>query len=106
VGLRFERIPEKDEKIDFTVGYLGADLLITTQWSTLEFVDFEAKLLFQYLAGGSCRIYLVVSQEHSIVFCPFNQITLLVVVRDEGYPLVMFHGDFFVTHANASPSIQ
>jgi hypothetical protein len=28
--LRFERIPEKDEKIDFTIGYPGTDLLITT----------------------------------------------------------------------------
>jgi hypothetical protein len=28
MGLRFERIPEKDEKIDLAIGYLGADLLI------------------------------------------------------------------------------
>jgi hypothetical protein len=26
VGLRFERIPEKNEKIDLSIGYLGAEM--------------------------------------------------------------------------------
>jgi hypothetical protein len=46
----------------------------------------------------------VVGQKHSIVFCPFHQITLLVVVRNEGDLLVMFHCDFFMNHANYPPS--
>src|SRR3989304_469821 len=103
VGHRFKRIPEKDEKIDLVVSYFGSDLLITAQWSTLEFGDFNAKLLFQDLAGCPCRIYSVVSQEHSIIYCPFNQIALLVVVRDKSDLLIMFHGDFFVSHTKASP---
>src|SRR3989304_1551417 len=72
----------KDHKSDLAVGHLGADLLITAQWSTLEFGNFKAKLLLQNLAGCPCRIYLVVSQEHSIVFCPLHQLALLVVIRD------------------------
>jgi hypothetical protein len=56
VGLRFERIPEEDEEIVLAVDYLGADLPIAIQGSALTFVKFDAKLPFQYLAGGSCRI--------------------------------------------------
>ena len=106
MGLRFERIPEKDEKIDFTISYLGADLLITAQWSTVKFGDFKAKLLFQDLAGCPCCIYLVVSQEHSIEFCPFNQIALLVVMRNKSNLLIVLHADFFMSHIYLSPSLS
>jgi len=46
VGLRLERVPEKDEKVDLTVGYLGADLLIAAQRPALQFGNFKTKLLF------------------------------------------------------------
>jgi len=46
VGLRLERIPEKDEKIDLTVGYFCADLLIATQWSALKFGNFKTEFFF------------------------------------------------------------
>jgi hypothetical protein len=41
-----------------------------------------------------------VGQEHSIVFCPFDQITLLIVVRDKGDFLIMFHGDLLMSHTS------
>jgi hypothetical protein len=62
MGLRFQRIPEKDEKIDLTLGYFGADLLIPAQRPTLELGDLEAKLLFQYFPSCACCINLMVSQ--------------------------------------------
>ncbi len=68
VGLRFERVPEKDEKVNPAVGYLGADLQISAQRSALEFVNLEAKLLFQNLTGCPCRVYRVMLQERLIVF--------------------------------------
>ena len=51
VRLRFERIPEEDEKIDLAIGDLGADLLIAAQGPALELGDLEAQLLFQDFAG-------------------------------------------------------
>ena len=53
--LRFKRIPEKNQKIDFTISYLGTDLLIPPQWATLKFVDSKAKLFVPI----SRRLYLL-----------------------------------------------
>jgi hypothetical protein len=98
MGQWFERIPEKDQKIDLASDDLGTDLLITPQWSALEFRDFEAKFLFQYLAGGTCSIHFMVCQEFAVVFGPLHQSPFLIVMRDKGDLLVTFHSDFFVSH--------
>jgi len=98
MGHWFERIPEKDQKINLATGNLGADLLITAQWSTLEFRDFEAKLAFQYLAGGACSIHVMVRQKIAVVFGSLYQILFLIVMGDKGNLLIMFHSDFFVSH--------
>src|SRR3972149_189724 len=79
-----ERGPEKDEKINLAIDNRGADLLIAPQRSTLEFGNFETQFLFQYPTGCAGGIDLVVSQERSIIFGPFNQILLLIVVRNKG----------------------
>jgi hypothetical protein len=102
MGQWFERIPEKDQKIDLAIDNLGADLLITAQWSTLESRDFEAQFAFQDLAGGAGSIHFVVRQEIAVIFGPFYQIPFLIVVRNQGDLLVMFHGDSSVSHTTLS----
>ena len=62
--------------------------------------------MLQDLAGGPGGIEPVVRQELAIVLGPFHQIPLLVVVRDEGDLLVMFHGDLLVRHAHPSSSLD
>src|SRR5207249_7213039 len=94
----FERIPEKDEKIDLVSDNLGTDLLVPAQGSALESRDFEAKFAFQDLAGGACRIHFVVCQEIAVVFGPFHQVTFLIVVSDQRNVLVMLHNNFLVRH--------
>jgi len=94
----FERIPEKDEKIDLVSDNLGTDLLVPAQGSTLESRDFEAKFAFQDLAGGACRIHFVVCQKIAVVFGPFHQVPFLIVVSDQRNVLVMLHNNFLVSH--------
>jgi hypothetical protein len=44
--LRFQWVPEEDQKVDLIANNLGPDLLIATQLSSLKLVDREARLLF------------------------------------------------------------
>jgi len=57
--MRLERIPEEDQKIDLAFCDLRPDLLIAAQRPTLEFVNGEAKFLFQERARGTGGIHLV-----------------------------------------------
>src|SRR6266498_1071701 len=104
----FERIPEKDEKIDLVSDDLSTDLLVPAQGSALEFHDFEAKFAFQDLAGGACRVHFVVCQEIAVVFGPFHQVQFLIVVSNQRNVLVMQHNNFLVSHITSlvlSPGI-
>ena len=98
MGHWFKRIPEKYKKIYLATGNLGTDLLITAQGPALEFRDSEAKFVFQDLAGGACRIHFMVCQEIAVIFGPLHQSPFLIVVRDKGDLLIMFHSDFLVSH--------
>jgi hypothetical protein len=94
----FERIPEKDEKIDLVSDNLGADLLVPAQGSALESRDFEAEFALQDLTGGACRIHFVVGQKIAVVFGPFHQVPFLIIVSDQRNVLVMLHNNFLVRH--------
>src|SRR6267143_3056479 len=96
--LRFERIPEKDQEIDFTLDDLGPYLLISPQGAALELGDVEAKLLLQNGTGRTGRIDLVVSKEIAIEARPFYQVVLLVVVSNQRDLLVWFHRELLVGH--------
>src|SRR3990172_1902589 len=100
---RFERIREKDQKVDLAVGDLGADLLIPAQRSTLEFGNVATQFPFQDHAGRACGIERVVGQEGLVVFGPFNEILLLIVVRNQGDFLIVFHRDFLLCHTALFP---
>ena len=102
----FERIPEKDEKIDLVGDDLSSDLLVPAQWSALKSRDFEAKFAFQDLAGGTCRIHFVVCQEIAVVFGPFHQVQFLIVVSDQRNVLVMQHNNFLVSHITSLSFLQ
>src|SRR5712691_6017004 len=98
----FERVPEKDEKIDLVSDDLSTDLLVPAQGSALESRDFEAKFAFQNLAGGACRVHFVVCQEIAVVFGPFHQVPFLIVVSDQSNVLVMQHNNILVSHSTSS----
>ena len=94
----FERIPEKDEKIDLVSDDLRADLLVPAQGSALKSRDFEAKFAFQEIASGACRVHFVVCQGIPVVFGPFHQVQFLFVVSDQRNVLVVQHNNFLVRH--------
>src|SRR4030067_3034757 len=95
-GLKW--IPEKDEEIDLVVYNLGPNLLITSQRPAFEFRNLEAKFAFEDFSRGASRIYPVMSQEVAVIFGPFHQVELFIIVGDKSYLLVMFHWNFFVSH--------
>ncbi len=88
VRLRFQRIPEEDQEVDFSARDPGADLLVTAEWSALQLVDRETEVSFQNAAGGTGGVHLMVRQQVTIEGGPLEQVTLLVVMRDQGDLLV------------------
>src|SRR3990172_8041978 len=93
-----ERIPEKDQEIDLVVDDPGADLLVTSQWPTLQSDDLEVKFLFQNLACGAGCKDLVMRQKIAVESSPLDQVAFLVVMCNQGDLLVMFHGNFSLGH--------
>ena len=89
--------PRKDQEIYLVIDNLRADLLIAAQGSALEFRDFEAKFVFQDLAGGACRIYLMVCQEIAVILGPFHQIRFLLSLR-QGQSSCHVPWQFFCKH--------
>ena len=92
--LGFERVPEEDHEVHFVFHDLGADLLVAAERSILSLVILS-ELLLQHFAGCACGIDLMMSQQIPVIFCPFEQVVFLVVVGNEGYLLIVFHGNFF-----------
>ena len=45
--LRLKRIPEKNDKVNNTLGDLCADLLVAAEWTALQFDNREFKGCFQ-----------------------------------------------------------
>ena len=93
--------PEEVQEIDFPVSDLGPDLLVATSWPTLELDDFDAQFLLQLRAGCSRRYDHMLHQAGSIPFRPLQQILLLVVVCDEGDPLLRLQAVFRVLFHSA-----
>jgi hypothetical protein len=83
VGQWLERVPEEDQEVDVPLGDLPADLLVTAQRSAAEGNDVEIELLGEESAGRARRVQRVPGQEIAVERRPFQQIALLVVVRDQ-----------------------
>ena len=56
MGLRFQWVPEEDQKVNFAFGDARTDLLIATQRPALEIGDVEAELARENTAGRASRI--------------------------------------------------
>lgn len=48
VRMGLEWVPKEDEEINQTVGDSGADLLIATEWTALQFHDGDAELVIWF----------------------------------------------------------
>jgi hypothetical protein len=107
MGHRLERVPEKDQEIDLALRDLRSDLLVTTERSALEFDNLKIEFPLQQSARCSSGKQLVLSQEISIKACPLQQISLLIVMRDNGYLLRSFRRRLSVFHAvSCLPSVS
>src|SRR6266699_14105 len=96
-----ERIPEEDEHIDLSRCDLGSNLLISTQGSALKFVYFNSEFLFQKCARRSCRVEVVLLEQHLIKAGPFQQILFFLIVCDEGYLFLSTHFSSFLVSLTA-----
>jgi len=96
--LLLERIPKEDEEIDFTVDDLGPDLLITTEWSALEFGDGKIQFALQQHTRGTGGEKFVVGQEIPVEQCPFDQVSLLVIVGHQRDFFMPSDRDDFIGH--------
>ncbi len=92
--LRFERIPEEDQEVNFAFHDLGADLLIAAERPAFEFDDLEAEFLLQNFPRRACRVDLMMRQKITVEFRPFEQVALFISVRHEGYLFVVLHWNF------------
>ena len=105
------RIPEKHQRIDFTAGYQGSQLLVTAQRSRFEFHNIQFRklvnaggiaitgnLLFMlkeslldHFAGRAGAYQTMFTQFHAVPIDPFGQIPFHVVVCHKGYGPHSFH---------------
>src|SRR3990172_4006987 len=99
---RLERVPEKDQEIDLTLCDLRSDLLVATQRPALQLDDLEIEFLLQQLSRCSCGVQFVLSQQVSIKARPFQEVLLLIVVRDKGDLFRFFRRHLFVFHSGSS----
>src|SRR5688572_14802150 len=100
---RFKRVPEKDEEINLVFDNLGPQLLIAPKGSAFKFHDFEAQLAFQDFSRCAGGIYPVMSQKVAVIFGPFHQVGLFIIVCHESYLLIMLHWNFSVCHNALCP---
>jgi hypothetical protein len=91
VRLHLERIPEEDQQIELTLSDHRPDLLVAAEWPALQFVDAHPQLTLEERPGGPGGIQVMLSQERTVVSRPFQEILLLVVVRDQGDPFLLLH---------------
>ena len=96
--LRLQRVPEEDQKIDFVVDDLRADLLIAAQRAALEIIDFQAQLLFQSYARPPGGVDFMVGEQIVVEFGPFQQVALLFIMRYQGNLLIRNHDNLLVRH--------
>ena len=85
--LRFHGIPEKDQGIDLPFSDAGPDLLIATQGTAKEFMNGLAQRLLHQGSGCAGAIQPVPGQGGFIIDRPFDQLTFLIVMRYQRYPL-------------------
>ena len=86
VRKRLERIPEKYEQIHLSLGDKCADLLIAAKRSAVETMNRQTQFVRQQSPRGAGGVYFTPQHAGQMDLRPFNQLFLLVVVRNECNP--------------------
>ena len=81
--LRFERIGEEDDEIDFSVHDARADLLVAAERSAVEAADRKSGLFRDHFCGGSGSAEEVMLENGLVGETPIDDFRLFVVVCDE-----------------------
>src|SRR5579864_5102848 len=102
--LRFEWIPEKHKEVNFALGNLRPNLLVTTQWPTAQLGHLQTNFFFQKRSRRSGRAQLMLRQQHSVEPRPFNQIALFIVMRNQSDPFFARNIYFCRFHTYFSPT--
>ena len=95
--LLLERIPEENQDVDLIFRDARADLLVAAQRAAQHLITVYRALL-QQLAGGASRIENVLAQRDFVKPRPFQQIILLMIMRDQRDALQWFHFDCLSCH--------
>ncbi len=102
--LRFQRIPEEDDKVDRAFGDFGANLLVAAQRTAFETRDREIKFRFQDVARGPGGVQIMLGQQVAVELGPLKHVLLLVIVGHQRDLLARSHGNRFIDHSLLLPS--
>lgn len=83
VGLSGERIPEKDESVEFSFGNPRADLLVATQRTAEKTLYGKSEPGLKEAARGAGCIKMVAGKRARVERGPLDQIFLTMIVRDQ-----------------------
>ena len=81
VGLGFQRIPKENQKVNFTFGDMGTNLLIPAQRAALKFCNGHLQFRLHQPSGGAGSKNIMPLQNGLVPLSPFDQIILFVVMR-------------------------
>lgn len=94
---------KKDQEVDLSIDDLGADLLIASERPAFQALDGKIELPRKQASGRARCVNLVVSEQVAVEFRPFDQVALLVVVRDKRDLLVQAHRDLLGVNGEFQP---
>jgi hypothetical protein len=97
--LGLQPIPEEDQEVDLPADDPGVDLLVAAERTALLSADRETEGSLEDRSGGARGMHLVAREQFAIERGPFEQVTLLVVVRDQRDLLVAQHRNLDGIHA-------
>src|SRR5262249_16176357 len=97
--LRFQWVPEEDDKVNRAFRDFRADLLIAAERTALESRDREIELSFQDSTSGPSGVQIVLGQQITVELGPLKHVLFLVVVSDECNLLARSHSDRLVDHS-------
>ncbi len=64
----------------------------------MEFIDFQAQLLFQSYARPPGGVDFIVGEQIAVEFGPLQQVALLIIMRYQGDLLIRNHDNLLVMH--------
>src|SRR5262249_39174684 len=93
-----ERIPEKDQNVDFALADLRSGFFISAPKPALHTRKRKIKFSLKEVPCRAGRHELVATQGLPIEFCPGQEILLLIVMRHNGNGFFSSHGESPIPH--------